>query len=84
MRCSGGSRGGARGPALPPLNIFLEQTEARRAEKKNFWRPPPLSQGLDEPPPPLYEGLDLPLRCLVYPECHVYKFGRQKKLHATN
>ena len=34
---SGGSREGARG-AGPPL--FLDQTEARRAEKI-FWRPPP-------------------------------------------
>ena len=52
MRCSGGTRGGAWGPALPPLIIFLEQTEARMAEKKFFWRQSPLSQGLDEPPPP--------------------------------
>ena len=34
---SGGSRGGARGPAP----FFLDQTEARRAEKKFFWRLPP-------------------------------------------
>ena len=53
---------GAEGPA-PPL--FLDQTEATRAEK-NFWgvtAPPPLlSQGLDDPPP-LHpsEGLDPPL-----------------------
>ena len=47
---SGGSRGGT--PVL-----FLDQTEARRAEK-NLWRPPPplLSQGLDQraPPPSRY------------------------------
>ena len=36
---SGGSRGGARGGPGPPL--FLDQTEARRAENF-FWRPPPL------------------------------------------
>ena len=46
-----GSRGGARrGPAPTPL--FLDQNEARRADKKNFESAPPLSQGLDEPPPP--------------------------------
>ena len=31
---SGGSRGGARGPPAP---LFLDQTEARRAEKKTFF-----------------------------------------------
>ena len=48
-----------RGPGL-----YLDQTEARRAEKKIFWDqspPPPLSQCLDDHPPPLSEGLDLPL-----------------------
>ena len=43
---SGRSKGGARGARLP---LFLDQTEARMAEK-NFLRdrpPPPLSQGLD-------------------------------------
>ena len=35
---SGGSRGGTRGGAAPPL--FLDQTEALRAEKY-FWRPGP-------------------------------------------
>ena len=35
--------------------MFLDQTEARRAEKKHFWRPTPaLSKGLDDRPPPLY------------------------------
>ena len=44
---SGGSREGARWPLS-----FLDQTKARRAEKK-FWRPgPPLSQRLGDPPPP--------------------------------
>ena len=45
---SGGSRGGARVPRL-----FLDQTEARRAEKF-FGRPgPPFSKGLDDRPPSL-------------------------------
>ena len=48
-----GSRGGAqRGPTPTPL--FLDQNEARRADKKNFESAaPPLSQGLDEPPLPI-------------------------------
>ena len=54
---SGRSRGGARwGGAL-----FLDQTEARRAEKNLFGDRPPLSQGLDDRAPPLSEGLDPPL-----------------------
>ena len=37
-----GSRGGARrGPSTTPL--FLDQNEARRADKKNFESAPPLS-----------------------------------------
>ena len=48
---SGGSRGGAWGARPPPL--FLDQNEARRAEKKNWeGRGPPLSQGLDDHLPP--------------------------------
>ena len=41
-----GSRGGTRGGGLP---LFLDQNEARRAEK-NFFEacPHPLSQGLDD------------------------------------
>ena len=41
-----------RGPgARRPL--FLDQTEARRAEKPFFGdQPPPLSKSLDDPPPP--------------------------------
>ena len=48
------SRGGARG-ARPSPPLFLDQTEAQRAEKEFFWRPgPPLSQGLNyHPPPPI-------------------------------
>ena len=39
-------------PPSPAPHLFLDQTEARRAEK-NIWRPPPppLSQGLDNRPP---------------------------------
>ena len=51
---SGGSRREAHG-ARPssPSPIFLDQTEARRAEKKIFRRPP-----LPPPPPHLSKGLD--------------------------
>ena len=45
---SGGSRGGARGAASPtPIPpIFLDQTEARRTEKKIFFETgPPLMSG---------------------------------------
>ena len=55
---SGGYRGGARGARL---TLFLDQTEARRAEILFFFKTgPPLSQGLDDrpPPPTLSEGLD--------------------------
>ena len=57
---SGGSRGGARGGAAPPP-LFLDQNEARKAEKKIFLRPGPspylrvwmtirpLSEGVDPP-----------------------------------
>ena len=50
-------------PGEGPL-LFLDQTEARRAEKL-FWRPPPaLSQGLDDRAhlPPLSQGLDPALK----------------------
>ena len=57
--------GEEHGGAGPPL--FLDQNEARRAEKIFFEAcPHPLSQGLDDrptTPPPLCEGLDLPLDC---------------------
>ena len=46
-----GSRGGARGSPL-----FLDLTEARRAEKNCFKTAPRLSQGLDDRPL-LSEGL---------------------------
>ena len=50
---------GPGGYNLSPL--FLDQTEARRAEKKFLRdRPPYLSKGLDDryptPPPPTYQG----------------------------
>ena len=48
---SGGPRGGALGA---PPSLFLDQTKARMAEKKNFGDHP-------LPPPPLSEGLDPPL-----------------------
>ena len=43
------------GPGGPGLPLFLDQTEARRAEKKIFFKtaPLPLSQGLDDRPPSL-------------------------------
>ena len=51
-----------RGPGGPAPPLFLDQTEARRAEKF-FWEtgPPSLCQGLDYRAPPLSEGLDPPL-----------------------
>ena len=57
---------GPGGPAPHPL--FLDQTEARRADKilGEIGLPHPLSKGLDDqPPPPLSQGLDpaLPMRC---------------------
>ena len=59
---SGGSRGGARGTQPPPPS-FLDQTEARRAEKKFFWDgPPPFSQGLDGRPPPSSPYLKICIR----------------------
>ena len=51
-----------RGP--PPL--FLDQTEARRAEKIfGETTLPPLSKGLDDRAPPLSQGLDPALKCIV-------------------
>ena len=63
---SGGSRGGARG-ARPLSPLVLDQTEALKAEKKNFPHqppPPPLSKGQDDRPP-LSQGLDPALNKLV-------------------
>ena len=40
--CSGGSKGGARGPGSPPPpTLFLDQNEARRAEKIFFFETGP-------------------------------------------
>lgn len=46
----GGSRGGTRAPYSPSL--FLDQTEARGAEKFFLRLLPPASQGLDDRSPP--------------------------------
>ena len=60
--CSGGSRGGARHPPPPP--IFLDQNEARRAEKCFCEDAPPSMSGPGWPPPTnSSEGLDPPLGC---------------------
>ena len=50
------------GPGGPPP-LFLDQTEARRVEKKFETWPPPNLRGWMRPPPPtpLSEGLDAPL-----------------------
>ena len=57
---NGGPRGGARGAQPPPL--FLDQTEAQRAQKKILETAPPspilLSQGLDDRDPSLSQGLN--------------------------
>ena len=60
---SGRQTGGAsavadsgEGPGGPGPPLFLDQNEARKAEKKFFLRlppPPRLSEGLDYPPAPL-------------------------------
>ena len=58
-----------RGPRglCPPL--FLDQTEAQRAQKKFFGdQASPFSKGLDDPPqphPPLSEGLHPALFCVI-------------------
>ena len=67
-QASGGSRGGAR----PPSPLFLDQTEARRAEKIYCDRPPPpliSGSGWSPPPPPpppphLSEGQNPPLQAV--------------------
>ena len=58
-QCSGCPGDGAWFP------LFLDQTEAGRAENFFFKTGPFFSQGLDDPhlPPRLSEGLDLPLQC---------------------
>ena len=44
------------GPGGPPAPLFLDQTEARRAEKNVFWglRPPYLRDWMTPPPLPPY------------------------------
>ena len=52
------------GPPNPPsAPLFLDQTEAKMAEKNFFETGPPFSQDLDDSPP-LSGGLDLPLQTL--------------------
>ena len=65
---SGGFRGGARGAqTAPPRPLFLDQTEAQRAEKNFFGdRPPPLFYlRVWMTPPSLSQGLDLPLHYYI-------------------
>ena len=62
-----------RGPGgLDPL-LFLDQTEAQRAEKTFFGDPPPLSKVLDDCPP-LSQGLDaaLPAFLICTKSCYLY------------
>ena len=59
LHSSAGFRGGARGTRAPIL--FLDQTEAQRAEKSFFGDLPPspyLRVWMTPPPPPLSQGLD--------------------------
>ena len=58
---------------LDPL-LFLDQTEAQRAEKIFFRDPPPLSKVLDDCPPPLSQGLDvaLPAFLICTKSCYLY------------
>ena len=45
-------------------HLLLDQTEARKGEKKNFKTAPLyLMVWMTTPPPPLSEGLDPPLAC---------------------
>ena len=55
-----------RGPKGPGPPLFLDQTEAPRAEKKFFWdRASAFSQGLDDRAPALSECLDSPLHLRI-------------------
>ena len=58
---------------LDPL-LFLDQTEAQRAEKIFFGDPPPLLKVLDDCPPPLSQGLDaaLPAFLICTKSCYLY------------
>ena len=53
------------GPGGPCPPLFLDQTEARRAEKNFLETPPPLPKGLDDFPPP-YLKVWIP-HCFVFP-----------------
>ena len=59
--------GRPREATSPPL--FFDQTKARGAKKKCFWRlsPPHLSQGLDDLPPPPY------LKAWIH-HCNIYTY----------
>ena len=56
------------GPGGPGPPVFLDQTDARRAEENFFFKPPPpsppplLCHGLDDRALALSEGLDPPLK----------------------
>ena len=74
VKISGGSKGGAccpPNPPPPPHPLFLDQTEAPRAEKTFFGdrASPALSQSRDDrpPPPPLFlsESLDPSLKTAI-------------------
>ena len=69
MSISGGSRGRSRvpPPSPPHLHLFLDQTEARRAEINFFGDrlpPPYLRVWMTGPPVPLSQGLDPPLQII--------------------
>ena len=71
----GARRGWGRAPPGPPppppppprAHLFLDQTEARRAEKFFFETAPPPAylRVWMTAPPPLCEGLNQPLRCFL-------------------
>ena len=66
-RIQGRGPGGPTPPHTHP-HLLLDQTEARKAEKKKFKTAPPyLMVWMTSPhppsPPPLSEGLDPPLAC---------------------
>ena len=56
----------------PPTPLFLDETEAQRAEKKFLETgpssppPPPLSKGLDDRPHPISQGPDPALTSAFY------------------
>ena len=72
-----------------PGTLFLDQTEARRAVKICFWRPPPfLSQGLDDrlPTPGYLKVLIRPLKqkfCLISSGTNIPLFCSREFLKAV-